>query len=197
MGLLRRKKQERKVQFLMPNGDKPQFESSEDLNKLFEDWTYRPEKKESWPLHKTDQDVWIESSARLTWLGLHESGENRGIVATGNVYLSGLKGQRHEMRGRAFTTENFTVVDWTYGLRKHFLVLHHDSILTIKTFGPGTNYADFGFSDATWIKGSSKMRTGPIDVYIACRFGKDWQMNRRTISFWYSFANLLKIRFEE
>lgn len=197
MGIFGRKKQQEGLHFLMPNGEKPKFESSEELNSLFESWTYRPEKQANWSLNKIDRDVWIESSSRLTYLGLHESPEYKGIVATGDVYISGLEGQRTEMIGRAFTSENFTVVDWRYGLSQHFLILYHDAILKIESGGPGTWHGFLEFNDAIWIKGSAKTRTGPINVYIACRFGKDGQMNRRTISFWYSFANLLKMRFKE
>lgn len=178
---------------LMPDGTAPQIHSQEDLNILFEGWTVTPENSAAWVLEKVDQQAWIKASTTLFSLGLQKDEGGPSIYATGEIYISGLEGQNSEMQGESILTSEFTVISWAYGFSKNHLVLFHNDILGFE--GVGSAAAEFAFQGAALFKNRKLQNLGHTQIYLACRFGKDGQANRRSVIFWNSLAALLKRRF--
>jgi len=181
------------LHLLMPNGTEPVINSQQDLNDLFNSWTITPNNISNWRMERIDQDAWIKAATEIFSLGLQNSDGGPSIYATGETYISGLEGQYAEMEGKSILTEIFTIISWPYLLTKNSLVLFHDDIRGIE--GTGSTSAEFVYANAIWIKNKKRQETGPVKIYLACKFGKDGQANRRSVTFWNSLAANLKNRF--
>lgn len=192
MGIFRKKARNfSSTPLLMPDGTRPAISSQDDADNLFRSWTLTPETISNWSMEKVDQDAWIKASAEISSLDLqNREGRPIFIYATGDVYISGLEGQLAEMIGESILTELFTIIHWPYGLTRNSLILVHDQFKGSQS--TGSMSAEFHYKNSLWIKKNDAQKTGPIQIYVACRLGKDGQANRRTITFWNSWAANLK-----
>jgi hypothetical protein len=194
MGIFSRKSEAKgSIHLLMPDGTEPSINSQQDVNDLFASWTITPANASKWRMEIADQDEWIRSSTDIFSLGLQNQEGGPSIYASSETYVSGLEGLNTEMSGRSILTELFTLVIWPYGLTKNALVLFHDDVTGIQS--AGSTSADFGYRNALWIKNGKPRETGPIEIYLACKFSKDGHANRRAITFWYSLGANLESRF--
>ena len=194
MGIFSRKpKGDGSINLLLPDGSEPVINSQQDVNDLFASWTITPENASDWRMERVDQDEWIKSSTEIFSLGLQNPEGGPSIYASGETYMSGLEGLYTEMEGKSILTDIFTLVIWHYGFAKNALVMFHDDVTGFQS--TGSTSAEFGYRNGLWIKNGKPQETGPIDIYLACKFGKDGHANRRAITFWYSLGANLEMRF--
>lgn len=174
----------------MPDGSEPEINSQEDVNKLFETWTITPEQIEHSTLEKVDSKDWLDASTTIFSLGLQNSQKGTTPLATGDIFISLLNEENTDKPGESILTEEFVVISWMLGLSKQYLILPNSEILGFESIN--STSAEFAYSKSFLVNGKRREEYGHTQIQLACRFGNDGHKNRRTVSFWFSYAAFLK-----
>ncbi len=174
-----------------PDGSVPEFNGKDDLQEWIKAITITPKNHESRTYG--DYPDWTKDSATLFGHGLMWGTDVPVPLVRGNIYLSINDGK--EILAQAVLTQNFVFIHWQSLFKKNAIMIQHDDKIGVEPVSGTNNSAYFYFKDVFLLNGRNSgtigRTLGQAKCQISGRYTKDLHQNRRTLSFWHSYAAFL------
>lgn len=179
------------MEALNPDGTIPDINSKEDLQAWIKTLTITPENY----LSRTygDYPEWGRDSGELFGHGLMWGTDVPIPLVKGAIYLTLNDGK--ERVAEAVLTQNFVFIYWYSWLKKNVIMIQHKDKMAVEPIPGSNSTAHFYFRDVSKLNGRNNgiigKSMGQTKCEISGRFTKDLHQNRRTLSFWRSYAAFL------
>ena len=179
------------MEALNPDGTVPEINSKDDLQAWIKTLTITPDNYQSRTYG--DYPDWTKDSAELFGHGLMWGTDVPTPLVKGKIYLTLNDGK--ERVAEAVLTQNFVFISWLTFLKKNVIMIQHEDKIAVEPIPGSNNTAYFYFKNVHKLNGRNAgvigKSLGQTKCQISGRYDKDLHQNRRTLSFWHSYAAFL------